>query len=347
MKINNNNYFSRKLVSYNFLLSIFVIILHATNTTIYPLKDNMGVSGVIFYWFQEYIAVLGLIAVPSFFIISGYLFYRNFSIDKVWIKYKSRLFSLLVPYIIWNFISFLFFSIITNLPFIGDRMSMDKVVFNIGNLLDAIISGRYNVLWFVQNLIIFVILSPIIYLLMQKKNVGIPLLGVITLLNFVIPQGEYGLVYCSGYYLFGALVGIHYTNLISIKSHKIVSILSVLTLLILCFVGMKTNIVYYLPLRFLLLLILAIFGWISFDLITYPCENYWWIKVSFFMYCSHSLILESIEKLGLILFGKTLIGAIICYIFAPIFTVIIILVIARVLQKNFNKLWIVITGARG
>lgn len=343
----DSNYFSRKIIPYNFLLSIFVIILHATNTKIYPLMDNMGLTGLFFYWFQEYIAVLGCIAVPSFFIVSGYLFYRNFSISKVWTKYKSRTFSLLIPYIIWNFISFLFFSIITNLPAIGGKMSMDKVIFNLDNMMDAIISGKYNILWFVKTLIIFTILSPVIYLLMKKKFVGITSLVVIILLNFVIPQDEFGLIYCMGYYLFGALIGIHYSNLLSIKSNKMVSLISFITLLVLCFIGMITNIIYFIPLRFLLLLTLSILGWISFDLLTYPSENYWWIKISFFIYCSHSLILESIEKIWLIIFGKTLSGAISCYIFAPTFTIIIIIITAFLLKKYFNKFWILLTGARG
>lgn len=52
------------------------------------------------------------IAVPVFFLISGYLFFRGMENwnTSVWVnKIKRRIKTLLVPYILWNIISVMFF----------------------------------------------------------------------------------------------------------------------------------------------------------------------------------------------------------------------------------------------
>lgn len=50
-------------------------------------------------------------AVPLFFIIAGFLFFKNFPEQWSWGKYKdklqSRIKTLLIPYLVWNIIQFL------------------------------------------------------------------------------------------------------------------------------------------------------------------------------------------------------------------------------------------------
>ena len=61
----------------------------------------------------------------------------------------------------------------------------------------------------------------------------------------------------------------------------------------------------------------------------------------------HSMILESIEKFFLVLIGRTLIGAIVDFIFAPILTVIIIIVVAWISQRIVPRAWGISMGGRG
>lgn len=57
--------------------------------------------------------ILCQVAVPLFFIISGYLFYTKFDIQGwswgIWIKkIKSRTYTLLIPYLSWNILRFVY-----------------------------------------------------------------------------------------------------------------------------------------------------------------------------------------------------------------------------------------------
>lgn len=42
------------------------------------------------------------VCVPYFFVISGFLFFRNFDMKMLAAKYRSRCKSILVPYLVWN-----------------------------------------------------------------------------------------------------------------------------------------------------------------------------------------------------------------------------------------------------
>jgi len=93
---------------------------------------------------------LVIVAVPVFFVISGYLFFANvkkLTKDIYWQKIRRRLKTLLIPYIIWNLLMtiklkyfyFSFFWKPANLP-----------------------------LWFLRDLMIVTLLTPIIYIGVKK-----------------------------------------------------------------------------------------------------------------------------------------------------------------------------------
>lgn len=71
----------------------------------------------IVVWGEDFLQYLlggicGKLSVPIFLIISGYLFFREGSYEltkELWIsKFKKRIFSLLVPYLLWNFIVYIY-----------------------------------------------------------------------------------------------------------------------------------------------------------------------------------------------------------------------------------------------
>ena len=54
--------------------------------------------------------IIPAIAVPSFFLISGFLFYLNKK-DSYTVKLKKRIYTLLIPYLAWNTISIIVHSL--------------------------------------------------------------------------------------------------------------------------------------------------------------------------------------------------------------------------------------------
>lgn len=87
-----------------FLLSILVIWAHSYNAELFsggaPVTEGIWLT---VHRIQDFLSTaLGLTAVPGFFMLSAYLFFRSFSWEKLPAKWKSRVRSVAVPYLAWN-----------------------------------------------------------------------------------------------------------------------------------------------------------------------------------------------------------------------------------------------------
>jgi fucose 4-O-acetylase-like acetyltransferase len=136
-------------------------------------------------FFQSFISnIWGGSSVSFLFILSGFLFFRNFnlSLNSYLEKLKSRFWTLLVPYLFWNLALLAMVLIVLNIPatssiiqghykeYIGD--------YSFANFIDCFTGYRsgYPItfhFWYVRDLIVMVILSPV-FLLVARK---IPYLG--------------------------------------------------------------------------------------------------------------------------------------------------------------------------
>lgn len=112
------------------------------------------------------------ISVPVFFVISGFLFFRNMeSFEKKLYagKLKTRLRTLLVPYVLWTLICLLYLCL-KQLPSIlrtGDLSSISdmftwKIFWMYKDCLPLHIP-----LWYVRDLIVMCLVSPIVWLLIK------------------------------------------------------------------------------------------------------------------------------------------------------------------------------------
>lgn len=101
MEIDNNT--SRTISFLRFPLIICVISIH----TVFTLDKS-------FEGYEYFKYILGLFtsfAVPIFFIISSFLFFhgmQDFDISKWHDKLKSRVKTLVIPYLFWNFCYLMF-----------------------------------------------------------------------------------------------------------------------------------------------------------------------------------------------------------------------------------------------
>ena len=133
------------------LLTVGIVCRHATS-------DNL--QAVVF---------ITNICVPLFFVMSGYLFFWNVpgkpDAKWFWKKIRSRFFTLLIPYLIAVVIAWLcYYFALKAVPsmvdgFLGDRWKDPLFVFW---------TGPVNLsLWFIRELMIVVVLSPLIYLIIR------------------------------------------------------------------------------------------------------------------------------------------------------------------------------------
>lgn len=172
-----------------FPLMIGILFIH--NRSIVT-DDNLSGAGYdiyrLIYTFGS--ELFSSICVPAFFFISGYLFFsnvENFNTNIYVFKLRKRLTSLVIPYIIWNAIPAIIvivkgllgedggreFSVRWFLSFYWDYTSGGDVV-NIFGWHVPVSFPINGSLWFVRDLTIMSVLSPIVYFVMRYlKFVGV------------------------------------------------------------------------------------------------------------------------------------------------------------------------------
>lgn len=147
-------------------------------------------------------------AVPLFFLISGFLYFKGcesqFGLKDYINKNKKRLRTLVLPYILWNIFTLLLFGAIQTLmpqmmsgkhALIADYSFRDWLMAFWSTGEGFPINGP---MWFIRDLIVLSVLSILIYPLIRNKLIG--LFIVILFFAFGI-RGEY--------FILGAWLGVH------------------------------------------------------------------------------------------------------------------------------------------
>ncbi|MGN0157569.1 MAG: acyltransferase family protein, partial [Brotaphodocola sp.] len=128
--------FSKKITWFSFVFSLLVIWVHSYNAELYLGGTQWAEPvGHLEYAIIDWVAQ---IAVPGFFMISGYLFYRNFDMSRLQSKWESRIQSVLVPYIVWNFLYYIGYVVSSRLPWIEEVVGKGKIPFRLDAAVDAV-----------------------------------------------------------------------------------------------------------------------------------------------------------------------------------------------------------------
>ena len=96
--INMTEFFNKKTVV-TFFLSILVVLIHIHSFDSYEWTGSLGMG--ISYFGKFLTSGVTGVAIRMFFVISGVLFYRNYTYKDTIKKYKSRFKSLVIPYLFW------------------------------------------------------------------------------------------------------------------------------------------------------------------------------------------------------------------------------------------------------
>lgn len=206
--MNNHNYQNRLFTAISWLrfpLIFLIIMLHC-----YSVQRLEGEHELYFKVVYPFALWLGESGVPGFFFISGYLFF--FSKKKYSEKLRSRFHTLFIPYILWNILLLIIYilayaaghpqdingrnladySIIDYLRLFWDRGSFDD-----GNFVPLLCP-----LWYIRNLLIMAILSPVVYYIIKYVREAFLLLivawWIMTYNNAFIPQTIF--FFCLGAY---------------------------------------------------------------------------------------------------------------------------------------------------
>ena len=189
MNEKESDWFWNKITLLSFICSIMVVYLHSDNTEQYYLDTATRTGEFVLFVETDVLQFFAQGAVPLFFFISGFLFFRNFNFNKLYEKYKSRFKGLLIPYLAWNMIYTFIVVLFSCIPVIRDNIGYRWVMspITVIGILKGIFLYQYNsVFWFMFQLIIFVVISPILYGGLKNKHIGIIFIILISVVSLKI-----------------------------------------------------------------------------------------------------------------------------------------------------------------
>ena len=160
---------SNKIANMGIVCAILVVGLHC--------KVDFPDGSFVWYFYRLFVSSLGSLAVPFFFVVSGFLLAGHMHEDGWWLKaLKKRFWSLGVPYVAWCCIFLLFsYGIVVAANLLaGADLGRNINPMGWRRLLRAFgVDVRSNPidppLWYVRALIGFVVLSPLL-----KRLANIP-----------------------------------------------------------------------------------------------------------------------------------------------------------------------------
>lgn len=213
----------RKKVTIMSLVSAFMVML-IHSYWVYPEASmvyyiEMPVATKVAYFFNW----IGMnYTVQFFFILSGFLLFRNMTEESLWRKMKRRAFSLVVPYILWNAFYIVFWIIAACCGWSDVSVDLTPLA-----IIKSIITHQYmEHYWFMGNLIIYVAVSPLIFLLSRNKvlfivfDVTMVILHLLLNIGFITflisDQDVFGADWFL-YFLVGVNVAMFFPNLFIIK----------------------------------------------------------------------------------------------------------------------------------
>jgi hypothetical protein len=331
---------------------------------IVTIHSSINPVGYVDRFFQTFISsTWGGSCVAFLFVLSGFLFFRNFnlSLNSYLEKLKSRFWTLLVPYLFWNLALLAMVLIVLNIPatssiiqghykeYIGD--------YSFANFIDCLTGYRsgYPItfhFWYVRDLIVMVILSPVFLLLARKiPYPGLALFAVPWLLKLQLGSIKIQWLGPLFFYL-GCLIAVQKLDLTWLNRRKNL-IIGIYLVMAVVLAILQTSQIKTLP-QHLFECCTRVVGtmaiWCASDLMTGKlkkvCLNL--SGLAFFVYAAHeptvTVFKEVFERLS-----KTpnSITVMVHYLLILTIATLVTLAAGSLLQRYTPKFFQVITGARG
>lgn len=337
---------SRKIEYASFLATILVLYIHASFAAL-PRE-------VPYYFFESLIGDgVCRIAVPFFFFKSGYFFFLHCNEFKsIPLKIAKRFRSLALPYVLWSSLGLLFLALTSSIPPIRSFIVRDFPWHSIHSLLHYFLSDPINYqLWFLRDLLILAVLSPVIYVLVRYLS-WIPV--IVLCVQYLFVPSVFGIFYAAFtlfFFVLGTTIAIKKPHLIEFTPtstifYLLLSIYAVLTLYNAA--SKPLTIPYYNWLnQFLPILGIMLFWFIMLrikDLSAFVSQRI--TSLSFFIYLAHEPLQTFIKKACIIVMPHNTVGMISCYLLLPIVSFSICIVAGLSLKKYLPSAYSLLVAGR-
>lgn len=376
---------SRTIDLLRFPLAIGVVFIHMTPATVAPYESTLpilsadGIVNIVKVIFSH---ALPSVSVPTFFFISGLLFFMNFR-EWDWRVYKGklgkRIRSLLVPYLLWCVIAFLPILCLNIASVIYHGLTIDSLAPFIREYLSGMfwnlrdLSSYTNFLgwtfpngapiiiplWFVRDLMVVILFTPAVYWAVSRGGLfTLLILFACDLMKLWIPLDGFS----SGAFLWfsaGAYFSIHKVNLIELlrRYSKLIVILGLVSFAGMIIVdGWYSEVgTFVAPVMMPGCIALTVGASAYFVERHNAAVNKELVAACFFVYALHQFDLPysgPIIHFTKVMFNSALnaegsaIGAILAYLMAPVITVVLCLIIYRGCKRFFPKMTSILSGSR-
>lgn len=378
---NNSDLRTQSLDMLRFPLAVVVLIVHTIQTDLILPGNRIETNDMPLLLAMKDFVTAFLIdqSVPVYFFISGFVFFLGGQLSKhIYIrKMKNRFKSLFIPYIIWNLFAILFklAMFIPCLSFIFKGAYLKQLDFGISAILNEfwnssngmVIEPETNIpnpvltneifpadptLWFVRDLMIVAITTPIIYWLLNRtRHYLVFALGILWFYSDLLWGHANQLITAYFFFSFGAYMSINGKDMFQeFGRYFKLSIIAYIFLgtsyiVALHYYPEACEIIKKLNVFAGLLLAYNVAAWLLRKKI---CKvSPFLASSSFFIYVSHCLICINIPKLFYLLFHPTSdIGITSIYILSVIFTLSLLLSVYYLMRRFTPKLLKIITGRK-
>lgn len=346
-----NRHLSQKIIVLSFLSIILVLYIHSgfhdTPNEIHGMAFNQ--------YLQEAISgQLGRLAVPLFFMISGYLFfYRCDSLQKVWAKQKKRARTIGIPYLISAWFLPLFYVLMGLIPQTRIFVNSSDNSFFVGNLYEILYRLYWDSdsgtpigfhLWFLRDLIVIVVLAPLLYLIRKYESKGYITCASLLILSFFLSTS----VISS---LLWFTLGSYFLNKISCNKSLWIPLLFLYISFSIIELVQPSNFLKGINLPLKAIGIIAIWNLYdyfisdSFDLqkhrILATICSY-----TFFIYLFHEPTLNIVRKLIALPFHHSSFGYAVSYLASPWMFAMVWIIVGMAFKRAFPKVYGICVGGR-
>lgn len=338
-----------------FPLAALVVFIHTYNAA------WRGAESHVINWLGNVLSrTLPTFAVPLFFAISGYLFFLNqptYSWKGYVEKLHRRFYTLLIPYVCWNVIAFVLYALkdvsagqsLHLPPALNLLWGCTPVGSESVNILGwNVMAGTAPIqepLWFVRDLMVIMLCSPLLYALLRRlKWVGLALVAIVYYAGLWPNLG--GMTFIGVWFFsLGAWFGL--------KKYDVGSVLArYWPICIVCFFisfGLLLSKGSELPVLQHIYVLSAIVASVA---VVYNVSERWprdykWSKASFFIYAAHNIVLLPLTTaLAARVTHQSAIVQGVAFMSCPLIAIAICVVGYAVLQHWLPRTAWVVTGSK-
>lgn len=347
-------YLSLKLRNLSAVAILMVIYIHMYY------REGVEMQGLMFV--ERTVGSVCTVAVPLFYAISGYLFFLKVphGLESISLKLRKRVRTLLVPYLLANILTFLFYVVLNVIAFkvpLIDGVVNFKIFATmqadgwLGTLNLVFINPPIAFqLWFVRDLMAVMLFSPVIWLgiscLNKMGGVG-RIIGLLIIAGLFLADVRSG--YMTAFIWFSAGGCFAVMGLLPMKK----TVRSVpLMIFAICYLVLSVSVgVGKLPqyyTRFLPVVGIPAL-WMAYDCLTTVFLSNRMVadfsKYTFFIYLVHEPLLNIFKKLPLLMSRSEgmLLG---CYLVIPMIFYISAAFLGKCLKRWFPRAYSIYTGGR-